>query len=68
MGPPTLLKIVAQNCSCLNEIKGQVEQKLKERPSRDYSTWDPSHMQTPNPDIIADAKKYLLTGSYTAVS
>ena len=24
---------------------------------------DPSHMQTPNPDTIADAKKCLLTGA-----
>jgi hypothetical protein len=24
---------------------------------------DPSHIQTSNPDIIADAKKYLLTGA-----
>jgi hypothetical protein len=25
---------------------------------------DPSHMQTPNPDTIADAKKHLLTGAW----
>jgi hypothetical protein len=32
--PPTLLKILTQNCSCLKEIHGQrVEQRLKERPS-----------------------------------
>jgi hypothetical protein len=24
---------------------------------------DPSHLQTPNPDTIADAMKYLLTGA-----
>jgi hypothetical protein len=24
---------------------------------------DPSHMQTPNLDTVADAKKYLLTGA-----
>jgi hypothetical protein len=25
--------------------------------------WDPSHIQKPNPDIIVDAKKCLLTGA-----
>jgi hypothetical protein len=40
MGPPTLLKILTQNCSCLKEIQGQrVEQILKERPSKDCPTW-----------------------------
>jgi hypothetical protein len=32
-------KILTQNCSCIKEIQGQnVEQKLKERPSRDCPT------------------------------
>jgi hypothetical protein len=36
---------------------------LKERASRDRLPVDPSHMQTPNPDTIVDAKKCLLTGA-----
>jgi hypothetical protein len=33
-------KILTQNCSCLKEIQGQrVEQRLKERPSRNCPTW-----------------------------
>jgi hypothetical protein len=32
--------ILTQNCSGLNEIQGQnLEQRLKERPSRDCTTW-----------------------------
>ena len=27
-----------------------------------FPTWDPSHVQTPNPDTIADAKMCLQTG------
>jgi hypothetical protein len=34
-----------------------VEQRLKERPYRDFPTWDPFHKQPPNPDIIVDARK-----------
>jgi hypothetical protein len=41
-----------------------VEQWLKERPSETASPKDKSHIQTPNPDFIADAKKYLLTGAW----
>jgi hypothetical protein len=41
----------------------KMEQSLKERPSRVCSTWAPSHLQTPNPDTIADAKKQMLTGT-----
>jgi hypothetical protein len=36
----------------------------KERPSRDYPTRDPSHIQSPNPDTIADANKSFLTGAW----
>ena len=57
-------KVLTQNCSCLKEIQEQrVEQKQKKRPCRDCPPGDPSHMQTPNLATIADAKKYLLTGS-----
>jgi hypothetical protein len=35
------LKTLTQNCSCLKEIQRQsVEQRLKERPSRDCPTWE----------------------------
>jgi hypothetical protein len=32
-----------------------MEQRLKERPCKDCFTWDPSHIQLPNPDTIVDA-------------
>jgi hypothetical protein len=49
-----------------NKIREEIwrqsmKQSLKERLSRDCSTWDLSHIKTPNPDTIADAKKCLLT-------
>jgi hypothetical protein len=47
------------------EVQRQsVEQRLKERPSRDCPTWDASHVQSPNPDTIVDANKCLLTGAW----
>ena len=46
------------------EIRRQsVEQRLKEKPSRDCPTWDPSHIQLPNLDAIVDSRKCLLTGA-----
>ena len=46
------------------EIQRQsVEQKLKERPSRDCHTWGSIPYTVTNPDTIVDAKKYLLTGA-----
>jgi hypothetical protein len=43
------------------EIWSQSEAwRLKERPSRDCPPGDPSHIQAPNPDTIADAKKCLI--------
>jgi hypothetical protein len=39
-GHPPSFKFLIQNCSCLKEIQGQrLEQRLKERPSRDCHTW-----------------------------
>jgi hypothetical protein len=39
LGHPPISKILIQNCSCLKEIQGQkVEQRLKERASRDCPT------------------------------
>jgi hypothetical protein len=40
-----------------------VEQRLKERPSRDCPTWGPSHIQSPNTDTVVDANKSFLTGA-----
>ena len=46
------------------EIQRQsVEQRLKERSSRDCPPRNPPHIQSPNPDTIVDAKKYMLTGA-----
>jgi hypothetical protein len=40
-GHPPIPKILTQNGSCLKEIQGQrVEQRLKERPSRNCPTWE----------------------------
>jgi hypothetical protein len=39
-----------------------VEQRLKERPSRDCPTWVSIPYKSPNPDTIVDAKKCMLTG------
>jgi hypothetical protein len=60
-------KNLNKNCSCLKETQGQkMEQRPKERLSSDCPprSGDPSHMQTPNPDAIADAKKCLQTGAW----
>jgi hypothetical protein len=56
MGPPTLLKILTQNTSYLKEI-------LKEGHPETVPPGDPSQLQTPNPDTIADSKKYLMIGA-----
>jgi hypothetical protein len=40
-----------------------VEQRLEKR----LLPRDPSHLQTPNPDTIADVKKHLLRGAGMAV-
>jgi hypothetical protein len=42
-------------------LGNRVEQRLKERPSRDCPPRDPSHLQTPNPDTTADDVKRLQT-------
>jgi hypothetical protein len=41
-----------------------MEQRLKERPSRDCQPRDPSHLHTPNLDTIADAKKWFLAEAW----
>jgi hypothetical protein len=46
-----------------NKQKKKTEQRLKERPPRDSLPRDPSYLQTPNSEIIADAKKHFLTGA-----
>jgi hypothetical protein len=39
-GHSPISKILTQNCSCLKEIQGRrVKQRMKERPSRDCTTW-----------------------------
>jgi hypothetical protein len=40
-----------------------VEQRLKERPSRDCSTWGSIPYTSSNPDTIVDAKKCMLTAA-----
>ena len=41
-----------------------MEQRLKERLLETAIPRDPSSLQTPNPDTIADVKKHLLKGSW----
>jgi hypothetical protein len=60
------LKILTQNCSCLKEMQGQrVESRdwRKGHPETAPSR-DPTYLQTPNPDTIADVKKRLLLGAW----
>ena len=46
------------------EIQGQIEEQgLKKDHSEALSPGDPPHMQPLYPSTIADAKKYLLTGT-----
>ena len=46
-------------------MQGQrVEQRLKEKPSRDCPTWGSIAYADINPDTITDAKKLLLTGAW----
>jgi hypothetical protein len=40
-----------------------VEQRLKKRLSRDCLPGDPFHKQPPNPEVIVDARRFLLTGA-----
>jgi hypothetical protein len=50
--------------SCEELQRQIVEQRLKEKPSRDYPTWGfIPYIQSPNPDTIVDSKKCLLTGA-----
>jgi hypothetical protein len=51
------------NPELLLEIWGQgLEKRLKESPET-APPGDPSHMKTPNPDTIVEAKKCLLIGA-----
>jgi hypothetical protein len=62
--PPSISKILTQNCSYLKEIQGQkLEQRKKNVHPETAPPGDPSHIQTTNQDIIADSKKYLLIGA-----
>jgi hypothetical protein len=62
---PTML-----NCSYLKEMQGQKKWSRDWRKGHPETTpaRDPSHLQTPNPDTIADAKKCLLTGAWCGCS
>jgi hypothetical protein len=63
MGPPTQLKIFNPEMFLTKgKTETKMEQKLKERSTEIHPPADPSHLQTPTPYTIADAKKHLLTG------
>jgi hypothetical protein len=58
-------KLLIQNFSCQKEMWEQsVEQRLKKGCPETAPLRNPSHLQRPNPDSIADAKKHLLTGAW----
>jgi len=60
-GATTHLKIFNPEFFLFKENAGtNMVQKLKERPPKTTLPRDPSYLQTPNLDTIADAKKCLL--------
>jgi hypothetical protein len=60
MGPLTNLKIFNPELFLSKENAGtKMEQRLKERPSRDHPPWYLFHLQTANHDTTADAKMCL---------
>jgi hypothetical protein len=48
---------------CEEIWRQNVEQRLKKGHLQTAPSGDPSHIQSPNPDTIADAKKYMWIGS-----
>jgi hypothetical protein len=44
-------------------LEGETKYSEEERLSRDATPRDSSHIQSPNPDTIVDARKCLLTGA-----
>jgi hypothetical protein len=62
MGPSTHLKNINPEFLLSKENAGTKSGAETERPSDPPR--DPSHLLTPNPDTIADAKKCLLTGAW----
>jgi len=65
MGPSIHLKNIDPGFLLSNEMQRlRVEQRLKERPSRDCPNWGFIHQQIPYTDSIADAKKSLLTRAW----
>jgi hypothetical protein len=60
MGPPTHIKIFNLELLLSKEnTRTKLEQRLKGRPS-----YNPFHLQTPNPNTIADANMCLQTGAW----
>ena len=68
-GPVTHLKIFNLELFPSKEKLGQkMNQRLKERPSRDCLPWDPSHQQTLIPDTIVGTKMCLQIGAWYGCS
>jgi hypothetical protein len=64
MGPPAHLKTFNPEMFLSKGKTGtKMEQRLKEGHPETIAPRDPYHLQTPNPNTIADAKKGLLTGA-----
>ena len=62
MGPPTHLKNFNPELFLSKENTGT--KSGAESEGKAVLPWDQSYLQTPNPDIFADAKKCLLTGAW----
>jgi hypothetical protein len=59
----TLILLRRGNKIPMQAVRQNVQHRLKESSSLDCPNWDPTHIQSPNPDIIMDAKMGVLTGA-----
>jgi hypothetical protein len=60
MGLPPISKIITQNCSCLKEMQEQSGAETEGKAIQRLP-----HLQVPDPNTTADAKKHLLTTWYS---
>ena len=63
-GYSLISKFLTQKYSCQKEEQGQqMEQRLKEGPSRDCPSWKSTMSANTKPDTLAVGKGHLLTGT-----
>ena len=69
MGPHTHLKIFNPEMFLFKgRRETKMEQRLKEKPYRDYPTWESILSADTKPDTVAMAKRCLLTGTWCGCS